>query len=144
MQQHRDGRAQKPDVSLPNADDKHDFGDKEAEAEILVNGVSSALQIRYQRKSDEGEEKGDDGNDATGVSDDGQLNIVVGEIDEDGVEVHEDGKVSEMVASAFGMRLVGGNEAASRRGPISRGRRCGVIPVNATNCKKEKKIRRRD
>ena len=123
MQQHRDGRAEKANVRLSNADDEDDFGDEEAEAEILMDGVSSALQIRYQGERDEREEESDDGNDAAGVSDDGQLDVVIGEIDEDGVKIHEDGEVGEMVASAFSMRLVGVNEAATGRRPVSRGGR---------------------
>ena len=107
-----------------------------------MNGVARALQVGQKGKGAKGQEEGDDGDDAAGVSDDGELDLVGRIVEENRVEVHEDGEVGEMVARAFRVSLVGGNEAApgSRPTPGRGGRGGGgrVVPKHAPDCRKEK------
>ena len=106
-----------------------------------MNRVARALQIGQERKSAECQEEGDDRDDATGISDDGELEVEFRVIKENCVEIHENGEVGEVIAGTFRVRLVGGNEMTTGCRPTAERVRLGggggggggVIPENATN-----------
>ena len=75
---------------------------------------------------------------------------MLGEVEEDGVEVHQDGKVGEVRTRADGVRRVGVDEIAPARRPTTRGGRGGsggggrgrgrVVPIHAANWKNGKSL----
>ncbi len=106
---------------------KDDFGQQETEAEVLVDSVPVRLELAVAQGEDgDGQGQADDRNAAADVGDGGQSPLVERR-QRCRVEIHQYGEVGQVVASALGVRPVGGQHPASFVRPSAD----GVVPEDA-------------